>query len=67
MNWLAIALVGGAAAWFEYNYRRSRRQSKESSETTPHPVPETAHVAQAGETPSIAPGAENDKRLNTTA
>ncbi|HEY7089138.1 MAG TPA: hypothetical protein VH518_13670 [Tepidisphaeraceae bacterium] len=66
MNWLAIVVVGGAAAWFEYNYRRSRRQSKKSADAT-HPVPETAQVAHPGEEPSIAPGDENDKKLNVTA
>jgi hypothetical protein len=30
-------------------------------------VPESAHVEQAGAAPSISPGAENDKKLNTTA
>jgi hypothetical protein len=70
MNWLVIALVGGAAAWFEYNYQRSRHHSQSSLDVEDQPnlpVPETAHVAQAGASPSISPGAENDKKLNTTA
>lgn len=69
MNWLALVVVGGAAAWFEYNYQRSRRSQKHSQavQPRPFPVPETAHVAKAGDTPSISPGAENDKKLNTTA
>ena len=71
MNWLVIAVVGGAAVWFELNYQLSRHQAKKqagNSKNSPAPVvPETAHVAQPGEMPSIAPGAENDKRLNTPA
>jgi hypothetical protein len=71
MNWLVIAVVGVAAAWFEYNYQRSRHPGKNSAADGPnsqgHPVPESAHVEQAGEAPSISPGSENDKKLNTTA
>ncbi len=71
MNWLVIAVVGAAAAWFEYNYQRSRHPKKSTAKDAPNsselPVPETAHVAQMGEMPSISPGAENDKKLNTTA
>ena len=70
MNWLVIAVVGTAAAWFEFNYQRSRRQKKSPAEQTNSsrlPVPETAHVEQMGAEPSLAPGAENDKKLNTTA
>jgi hypothetical protein len=69
MNWLVIAVVGGAAAWFELNYQLSRRQAKKNatdSKSLPV-VPETAHVEQAGDAPSISPGSENDKRMNTTA
>ena len=69
MNWLAIVLVGGAAAWFEYNYQRSRRDKSSGSSSEPQalPVPESVHVARLGDAPSIAPGSENDKKLNTTA
>ncbi len=70
MNWLAIVLVGGAAAWFEYNYQRSRRRGKSSSEIRrgkEFPVPESAHVEEAGAAPSISPGSENDKKLNASA
>lgn len=68
MNWLTIALVGGVAAWFEFNYQRSRHSSKASAKADGKlTVPETAHVAQPGASPSISPGAENDKKLNTTA
>jgi len=71
MNWLIISIVGAAAAWFEYNYQRSRHQKKpaaaDSGNGSALPVPETAHVAQLGAIPSISPGAENDKKLNTTA
>jgi hypothetical protein len=69
MNWLALVVVGGAAAWFEYNYQRSRRSQKrnQSAQTKSFPVPETAHVERVGDSPSISPGAENDKKLNTTA
>lgn len=85
MNWLVIAVVGAAAAWFEYNYQRSRHPRKTAasqpsngsaagavnsaaSGATNHsaaPVQETAHVAEAGNAPSISPGDENDKKLNT--
>ncbi|HZP25126.1 MAG TPA: hypothetical protein VFB04_16915 [Terriglobales bacterium] len=71
MNWLVIAVVGVAAAWFEYNYQRSRHPGKNSAGDPPdparYPVPETAHVEHLGEAPSISPGSENDKKLNTTA
>jgi len=70
MNWLVIAVVGTAAAWFEFNYQRSRRQKKFPPDQTKFaelPVPESAHVEQVGAEPSISPGAENDKKLNTTA
>ena len=62
MNWLMIAVVGGAAAWFEYSYRRSQRQK------SPAKAPgSSANVEQAGQVPSISPGSENDKKLNTSA
>jgi hypothetical protein len=71
MNWLVIAVVGAAAAWFEYNYQRSRHPKKSSAGKAPNTsalrVPETAHVEQMGEAPSILPGAENDEKLNTPA
>jgi hypothetical protein len=71
MNWLVIAVVGGAAVWFELNYQLSRHQAKKNAADSKDPpapaVPEIAHVEQPGETPSISPGAENDNRLNTTA
>ncbi len=69
MNWLAIVLVGGAAAWFEYNYQRSRRHKRfgDTHKSKEFPVPESAHVEQAGAAPSIPPGAENDKKLNASA
>jgi hypothetical protein len=85
MNWLVIAVVGAAAAWFEYNYQRSRHPKKAASAQVPSPsttpasnasadgpakasatpVPETAQVAEAGNRPSISPGDENDKKLNS--
>jgi hypothetical protein len=64
MNWLMIAVVGGAAAWFEYSYRRSKRSPKKAPAEGPS---STAHVEQAGQVPSISPGSENDKKLNTSA
>jgi hypothetical protein len=69
MNWLVIAVVGAAAAWFEYNYQRSRHPKKSSASPTDSnlPVPESAHVEQVNSEPSISPGAENDKRLNSAA
>lgn len=64
MNWLAFLLVGGAAAWFEFNYQRSRRSGKSGKK---YPVPETAHVELPDSTPSISPGSENDKKMNASA
>jgi hypothetical protein len=69
MNWLVLGIVGGVAAWFEYNYQRSRR-GKAPRATRPGrnlPVPESAHVERAGDVPSISPGSENDKKLNASA
>ncbi len=66
MNWLVLGIVGGVAAWFEYNYQRSRR-GKARRDVSALPVPESAHVERAGDVPSISPGSENDKKLNTTA
>src|SRR5579864_9036188 len=66
MNWLVIAVVGAAAAWFEYNYQRSRhpKKPKPNSPSSPEsPGTEAAHVEKAGEVPSISPGSENDKKL----
>ncbi len=67
MNWLTFVLVGGVAAWFEYNYQRSRhgKSAPAAKRSRKHPVPETAHVEHLGATPSISPGSENDKKLNT--
>jgi hypothetical protein len=64
MNWLVLGIVGGVAAWFEYNYQRSRHGKARKSATV-LPVPESAHVERAGDIPSISPGSENDKKLNT--
>ena len=85
MNWLVIAVVGAVAAWFEYNYQRSRHTRKVAAAQPPNtsttpvanaslsgttnasapPVPEAAHVAEAGNAPSISPGDENDKKRNS--
>jgi hypothetical protein len=65
MNWLTLTVLGAVAAWFEYSYQRSRRKKKSGALTSDSPVPESARVAQPGEMPSIPPGAENDKKLNT--
>lgn len=69
MNWLVLGIVGGVAVWFEYNYQRSRHgKSPRARHGVPVlPVPESAHVERAGDVPSISPGSENDKKLNTTA
>jgi len=68
MNWLIITVVGASAVWFEFNYQRSKRKDKKAiAAAHPGVVPETARVAQAGQAPSISPGSENDKKLNTTA
>jgi len=77
MNWLVIAVVGAAAAWFEYNYQRSRHAKKSATNASPPssgpqiqntaspPVPQAAQVAKAGNEPSISPGDENDQKLNS--
>ncbi len=70
MNWLVMAVVGGAAVWFEYNYQRSRHPKKPAAATaskTGSPSTNPAHVEEAGQAPSISPGSENDKKLNQTA
>ena len=81
MNWLVIAVVGAAAAWFEFNYQRSRHSHKaaskeanssgdanaspaEAANADSTPAAESARVAEPGNVPSIAPGDENDKKLN---
>lgn len=74
MNWLVIAVVGAAAAWFEYNYQRSRHSKKKAADANPsadtapaqpaQAAPETAHVTEAGHAPSVSPGDENDTRRN---
>jgi hypothetical protein len=69
MNWITLAVLGAVAAWFEYNYQRSRRKKgKSEGEKAPAPAPvtETAHAAaQQNSEPSVAPGDQNDKRLNS--
>jgi hypothetical protein len=69
MNWLVLGIVGGVAVWFEYNYQRSRhgKSPRVGQATSMLPVPESAHVERAGDAPSISPGSENDKKLNTSA
>jgi len=69
MKWLVLGIVGGVAAWFEYDYQRSRhaRSSRGGRLASVLPVPESAHVECAGDIPSISPGSENDKKLNTVA
>lgn len=68
MNWITVAVVGAVAAWFEYNYRSSRRKKAESSgtenESSTLPVTQQARVATPGSEPSIVPGDENDKQMN---
>ena len=70
MNWLMFSVIGAAAVWFEYNYRRSKKHDGAAETPAPAdgklPVPESAHVEQAGAAPSISPGSENDKKLNVT-
>jgi len=72
MNWLVIAVVGAAAAWFEFNYQLSRHHQRSLARNTHNsspnsPTAEAANVEPVGEPPSISPGAENDRKLNTTA
>jgi hypothetical protein len=66
MNWLAIALVGTIAAWFEYSYQRSRRAKAPGtrSNAPSTPLAEAVRVEQPGQQPSISPGTENDKQAN---
>jgi hypothetical protein len=73
MNWLVIAVVGAAAAWFEFNYQRSRHEQRRAAADHPlnssprSPTAEAANVEHQGEAPSISPDAENDQKLNTSA
>lgn len=65
MNWITLAVVGAVAAWFEYSYQRSRRRKGEVSSVTASTVSDAVQVATPGEMPSIAPGDQNDKEMNT--
>jgi hypothetical protein len=68
MNWLTLSVLGAVAAWFEYSYQRSRRKRMSiaaSQEPIAAPTAQPARVAQLDEAPSIAPGSENDKKLNS--
>jgi len=69
MNWLMLAVVGGAAVWFEYNYQRSRRPKESTAlpTTSKSSVPETAPAVEAGKAPPMSSVSESDKKLNTTA
>jgi hypothetical protein len=62
MNWLTVTVLAAVAGWFEYNYQRSRR-NKASAKADP--ISQAANVEEPGDAPSIAPGSENDKKLNT--
>lgn len=66
MNWITITVLGAVAAWFEYSYQRSRHRKADAAPPDERsPDTETARVAIPGQAPSIAPGAENDKQLNS--
>jgi predicted alpha/beta-hydrolase family hydrolase len=65
MNWITIAVVGAVAAWFEYNYQRSRRRKAGTPEPGKSPVTDAVQVANPGVEPSIVPGDQNDKQMNT--
>jgi hypothetical protein len=69
MKWLILGMIGGVVAWLEYDYRQSRRarSARGGRLASIMPVPESAHVECAGDAPSISPGSENDKKLNTIA
>lgn len=64
MNWITLAVVGAVAAWFEYNYQRSRRH-KSDSPASRSAASEAISVANPAAQPSIVPGDQNDKELNT--
>ncbi len=70
MNWLAFALVGTVAAWFEYNYRRSRRKkpAREGEEADPAASPAEPPAAKKTEQ-MRAPAADsgNDQQRNASA
>ena len=70
MNWLTMAVLGAVAGWFEFNYQKSRRRKAKEASTTgqaPSATAEAVQVEQPGMQPSIAPGAEVDKKLGTQA
>ena len=65
MNWLAIALVGTVAAWFEYNYQQSRRKKARAEKPAKSTsVSDSIRVERKGEQPSISPGSENDQEAS---
>jgi hypothetical protein len=61
MNWLVFSVIGAAAAWFEYNYRRSKKHNDAAESSA------RSDGKLAVRDPSISPGSENEKKLNTTA
>ncbi len=65
MNWITIAVVGAVAAWFEYNYQRSRRRKTAAPDAAESVVGNAVQVANPGVEPSIVPGDQNDQQMNT--
>jgi hypothetical protein len=66
MNWITLAVVGAVAAWFEYNYQRSKRRRREpAAPPSVSPIAEATSVEITGEGPSIVSGDQNDKEMNT--
>jgi hypothetical protein len=57
MNWLVIAVVGAAAAWFEYSYQRSRHPKKAAASPPPNTPanPAVNSSASGAPEPSAAP------------
>jgi hypothetical protein len=69
MKWIVLGIAAGVVAWFEYDYQQRRHAGswRGGRLAAVPPVPESAHVECAGDIPSISPGSENDKKLNTIA
>lgn len=69
MNWITVAVVGVVAVWFEYSYRKSRHKKAPSdgyeNSSSTMPVTSQARVSQPGSAPSIVPGDENDRQMNS--
>jgi predicted alpha/beta-hydrolase family hydrolase len=56
MNWITLAVVGAVAAWFEYNYQRSRRRKADQPELSTPAASKKTRNEVPGAQPSVVPG-----------